>query len=83
MERETKKWIVEYSHSDGRNGTVEVTTEVGKSGAFKYGNGKCGAMIVDGFTQGYDLRYCTKKDLHRVMLDEYFGAGLVKAEEVK
>lgn len=79
---ETKKWSVEYSHDDGRSGTVKVTTEVGKSGAFQYGNGKSGALTVDGFTQGYDLRYCNRKDLHMVMLEDYFGKGLVKATEI-
>lgn len=82
MTKETKRWKVAYSHKDGRSGTVEVETEVGKSGAFQYGNGKCGALIVGDFVQGYDLRYSSAKDLHRVMLDEYFGEGLVEAVEI-
>lgn len=82
MNKEIKKWTVYYSHEDGRSGTVEVTTEVGKSGAFQYGNGKYGAITVGDFEQGYDLRYCTRKDLHRVMLEEYFGKGLMTATEI-
>lgn len=46
---ETKKWSVEYSHSDGRAGTVEAVTEVSESGAFEYGNGKCGTLAIDGY----------------------------------
>lgn len=76
-----KKWLVTYDHKDGRAGTVEVMTEVSDSGAFAYGNRKAGALWVERQMFGYDLRYC-KGDLHRVMLDEFFGAGLVKAEEV-
>ena len=79
---ETKKWRVDYDHKDGRHGTVEVSTEVGETGAFKYGNGKYGAIICDGFEQGYDLRYSNSKDLHRVILNEFFGEGLVKATEI-
>ena len=82
MEKEIKKWSVEYSHEDGRSGVVAVTTEIGKSGAFQYGNGKYGVIKVEDFEQGYDLRYCTEKDLHKVMLDDYFGKGLVKATEI-
>ena len=77
---ETKKWIVEYDHEDGRSGKVEVTTEIMKSGGFQYGNGKSGALIVDGYPTGYDLRYCNG-DLHMVMIRTYFGRGLVKATE--
>lgn len=77
-----KKWLVTYDHKDGRAGTVEIETEVADSGAFAYGNGKAGVLRECGQTFGYDLRYC-KGDLHRVMLDEYFGNGLVKAEEVR
>lgn len=79
---ETKKWIVEYSHADGRNGTVKVTTEISKSGCFDYGNGKSGALFVDGYTNVYDLRYNTADDLHMEMIKDYFGNGLVKATEV-
>ena len=82
METETKRWKVAYAHEDGRSGVVEVETEVGKSGGFQYGNGKSGALIVGDFEQGYDLRYSTAKDLHRVMLDDYFGKGLVEATEI-
>lgn len=77
-----KKWKIEYSHADGRSGCVEVTTEIGKSGAFQYGNGKSGALTVDGYTQTYDLRYCGCEDLHMVMIEDYFGNGLVKATEI-
>lgn len=79
---ETKKWNVSYSHEDGRNGVVEVTTEITKSGCFDYGNGKSGALIVDGYPNGYDLRYCGEKDLHMAMIKHYFGKGLVKATEL-
>lgn len=82
MTKETKRWKVAYSHKDGRSGTVEVETEVGKSGAFQYGNGKYGVLTVGDFEQGYDLRYSSAKDLHRVMLEEYFGEGLVEAVEI-
>lgn len=76
-----KKWLVTYDHKDGRAGTVEVETEVADSGAFAYGNRKAGVLRESGQMYGYDLRYC-KGDLHKVMLDEYFGKGLVNAEEV-
>lgn len=78
---EVKKWKIAYDHHDGRSGTVEATTEIRKSGAFEYGNGKSGALIVDGRLTGYDLRYASG-DLHRVMLNEYFGKGLVEATEI-
>lgn len=76
-----KNWKVEYDHKDGRKGTLDVTTEIEKSGAFDYGNGLCGRIIVNGCDRNYDLRYCTSDDLHRVMLKEYFGRGLVSATE--
>lgn len=76
-----KKWLVKHNHNDGRAGTVEVTTEIQKSGGFQYGNGKAGVITVGSFTQGYDLRYNTAKDLHMIMLNEYFGTGLVSATE--
>lgn len=76
----TIKWIVEYDHHDGRNGTVQVTTEVSKSDAFCYGNGKCGALIIGGYPTVYDLRYNTEKDLHMAMIKSYFGEGLVKVD---
>lgn len=80
---ETKKWMIEYSHDDGRSGVVEATTKVGKNDAFfQYGNGMSGVLKVGGDAQLYDLRYCTESDLHRVMLDTYFGKGLVKATEI-
>ena len=79
---EKKRWKVEYSHADGRKGTVEVVTIVGESGAYKYGNGKYGAIVIGDYDQGYDLRYCREKDLHKVMLNTYFGQGLVKATEI-
>ena len=79
---ETKKWKVEYSHSDGRSGTIEVTTEISKAGAFEYGNGKCGALIIDGYPTVYDLRYNSAKDLHMAMIKDYFGKGLVMATEI-
>lgn len=78
---ESKKWLVEYNHADGRKGTVEVITAVGKSGAFRYGNGKCCTITVGDYTQCYDMRYVTG-DLHKVMLKGFFGDGLVKATEI-
>ena len=80
--KETRKWNVTYSHADGRSGTIEVTTEVCKAGGFQYGNGKGGALIIDGYPNGYDLRYNREKDLHVVMIKDYFGKGLVKATEI-
>ena len=79
---EQKKWKVQYNHADGRHGTVEITTEVGESQAFKYGNGKYGAIIDGDFEQSYDLRYVNAKDLHRVIIEDYFGKGLVSATEI-
>lgn len=82
MSKEIKKWNVEYDHRDGRKGTVKATTEVGESKAFQYGNGKYGALTIEGHKEGYDLRYCHGKDLHMVMIESYFGNGLVKATEI-
>ena len=82
MPKEIKKWRVEFSHNDGREGTVEITTEVMESAAFQYGNGMCGVLKDGKHREGYDLRYCTEKDLHKAMLEDYFGEGLVKATEV-
>lgn len=82
MKEEIKKWLIAYDHKDGRSGTVEATTEIHKSGGFDYGNGKSGGLTIDGYTFGYDLRYCREKNLHMVMIREYFGKGLVKATEV-
>lgn len=78
---ETKKWRVEYDHKDGRSGVVEVTTEVFDSSAFQYGNGKAGRMMSEGQKQVYDLRY-NHGDLHKVMLNDWFGEGLIKATEI-
>lgn len=79
---EEKNWKVQYAHADGRSGEVEAKTEISESGAFDYGNRKSGALIINGYPNGYDLRYCREDDLHMVMLKEYFGKGLVKATEV-
>lgn len=81
MNNEVKKWKIAYSHEDGRNGTVEATTEIQQSGGFQYGNGKSGGLTIDGYTTIYDLRY-EHGDLHRLMLNDYFGKGLVEATEV-
>ena len=78
----TKNWRVEYDHKDGRKGTVEATTIVGKSDGFQYGNGKYGALIIGDTDWGYDLRWNTEKDLHRAILRDYFGKGLVKATQI-
>lgn len=56
-ENRKKKWTIEYCHDDGRSGKVNVTTEVGESEAYSYGNKKYGAVTVLDFTQRYDLRY--------------------------
>ena len=79
---EIKKWVVEYDHKDGRHGTIEATTEIGKSGGFQYGNGKAGLLTIGSFEQCYDLRYNRDKDLHMLMLKDYFGKGMVKATEI-
>lgn len=81
MFQETKRWIVAYSHADGREGVVEVETVVEDSGAFKYGNGKCGMLTVGESKQVYDLRYSAEKDYHEMMIRDYFGSGLVEATE--
>ena len=78
---DSKKWLVNYDHKDGRSGNIEVTTEITKSGAFSYGNGKAGRLTVGDYEQVYDLRY-NSGDLHRSMLRDYFGKGLVKATEL-
>lgn len=82
MKPDKKNWIVKYSHKDGRKGTVQATTEIAKSGCFSYGNGKSGMLTVGDFEQAYDLRYNHEKDLHMVMLEDYFGSGLVEAKEI-
>lgn len=76
-----KEWTVEYSHDDGRQGTVNVTTTIEKSKNATYGNGYAGLLQVSETSQGYDLRY-SKGDLHMIMIKDYFGKGLVKATEV-
>jgi hypothetical protein len=81
MNNEVKKWNVTYSHEDGRSGTVKVVTEIQKSNSFRYGNGKAGGLTIDGHTTVYDLRY-EHGDFHRLMLDNYFGKGLVKTIEI-
>ena len=81
---ETKRWSVEYSHDDGRSGTVEAVTEIERVKEPYYGNGKYGALTVNGeYKYGYDLRYNRERDLHMVMINAYFGKGLVKATEIK
>lgn len=81
MNKEIKKWSVEYDHRDGRKGIVEVTTEIEESANFQYGNGKSGMLTVGHYKEGYDLRYNTG-DLHMAMIKDYFGKGLVRATEV-
>lgn len=73
---------MEYSHEDGRSGSVRVITEIRKTGGFQYGNGKAGRLVVEGYEAFYDLRYNRAKDLHMEMLKDYFGEGLVKATAV-
>lgn len=80
-----KAWNVEYDHKDGRNGVVSVVTEVERVDGSRYGNQKYGRLSVGlrpDYTQTYDLRYNTEKNLHMVMIRDYFGRGFVKAEEV-
>ena len=81
MENGTKKWQVTFDHKDGRNGQVEVTTIVTDSPAFQYGNGKAGVLKEGSSRQPYDLRYASG-NLHRVMIEDYFGAGLIEAVEI-
>lgn len=82
MENGTKKWQVTYDHKDGRSGVVNAETTVMDSGAFQYGNGKAGELTInDAYTEYYDLRY-THGDLHRAMIEGYFGKGFVKAVEI-
>ena len=80
--KDIRQWSIEYSHDDGRSGTVNATTEIIKAGGFQYGNGKSGVLSIDGYDNVYDLRYCREKDLHLAMIKEYFGNGLVKATEI-
>jgi len=82
MEKDIKKWKVKYDHKDGRSGEVDAITEILKSEAFDYGNRKAGKLVVNGVMQGYDLRYNKERDLHMVMLKDYFGNGLVEAKEI-
>lgn len=81
MKEEIRTWMVEYDHKDGRSGKVTARTEVTKGGGFQYGNGKAGCLKVGDYTRVYDLRY-NKGDLHRVMIDDYFGSGLVAVTEM-
>ena len=78
-----KRWIIEYDHKDGRKGTIEAVTQIVKGEGFQYGNGKMGVLKIEGNTNGYDLRYNRSKDLHMVMIKEYFGEGLVNAKEIE
>ena len=79
---EAKRWRVEYRRFDGVSGVMEVETELTTSGCYEYGNGKAGALIVGGYPWVYDLRYNSRPDLHMVMIEDYFGKGLVKATEI-
>lgn len=77
---QTKRWVIEYDHKDGRAGTVEATTDIVKVEG-QYGNGKSGSLSINGYDNLFDLRYCTEDDLHMAMINQYFGNGLVKAVE--
>ena len=82
MKNGTKKWKVVYSHDDGRSGTVEAVTELQKDESIMYGNKTYGSLSVNNERVNvYDLRY-SRGDLHRIMLEEYFGQGLVEATEL-
>ena len=82
MTKDIKKWKVKYDHKDGRSREVDVITKIFYSGAFDYGNQTGGELIVNGAVQGYDLRYSKERDLHRTMLEDYFGNGLAEAREI-
>ena len=76
------RWMVTYDHKDGRKGTIEAQTEVFGNGASKYGNGKGGSITIEGNDPViYDLRY-SHGDLHKLMLETFFGEGLVGVEKV-
>lgn len=83
---DVKNWIVDYACKDprmeGRIGSLKVTTEISKSGAFDYGNGKSGTLTVEGYPHTYDLRYCRENDLHMAMIESYFGENIVKVTEI-
>lgn len=78
---EERIWNVKYDHKDGRAGVVSVVTHIKESGAFRYGNNKYGILIVGDYRHGYDLRY-NKGDLHKVMINDYFGDGIVEITEI-
>ena len=82
MIKAIKKWKVKYDHKDGRSGEVDVITKIFYSRAFDYGNQKGGELIINGVMQSYDLRYNKESDLHMVMIQDYFGNGLVEVKEV-
>lgn len=77
-----KTWLVKFDHADGRKGEIKVTTELQKAEGFQYGNGISGCLTAGDYPRFYDLRYNTEKDLHMVMLKDYFGEGLVSATEI-
>ena len=84
-EIERKHYLVRYHHEDGRKGEVVVTTVISKSGAFDYGNGKTGMLVVSNDYSNaryYDLRYNRETNLHPVMIKDYFGKGLKEFKEV-
>ena len=81
MKEEMKKWIVEYDHKDGRSGKIKVITAISQGSEFQYGNGKGGCIKIGDHIWVYDLRY-NKGDLHKVMLNDYFGKGIVSVIEI-
>lgn len=81
MTSEIRNWTIEYDHRDGRSGAVEVKTEIEEAAAFHYGNRKMGVLTVEGQPHIYDLRYSEAEDLHREMLEAFFGDGLTNAIE--
>lgn len=76
----TKKWVVEYDHKDGRKGKANAITTLCKVDD-TYGNQTYGHFETEHYATNYDLRYCRESDLHRVMLESYFGDGIVNVFE--
>lgn len=83
--KEIKKWLVCYDHNDGRSGKVKVITILEKVPGSLYGNQTYGSISINGVgtaSRLYDLRY-EKGDLHLLMIEDYFGAGLCSVERCK
>lgn len=87
MKMQTKRWIINYAHDDGRRGTVCAMTNVFVHKDGRYGEGgikvKLGFIDIedDEYKAMYDLRY-EQNDPHMTMIKEYFGKGLKTADEI-